>query len=59
MTYLLSGEIATVHKSTGPKVIFCLRVPVSVSCKHNVESRDELAMMLPSLDTSTDTTPKE
>lgn len=44
MTYLLQGEKATVHKSTGPKDNKCCCWPVCESQKHKLESKELLAI---------------
>ena len=44
ITYLLSGEKQTVHKSTGPRVIWFNNVPVSELHKQRVESSELLAI---------------
>lgn len=59
MTYLPSGEKVTVHKSTGPNAVWFNSWPVSALQIHNPESKELLAIVLPSLLTATDTTPRE
>lgn len=44
ITYLLQGENATVHKSTGPKLSKCFCCPVWASQKHKLESSELLAI---------------
>lgn len=59
ITYLPSGENVTVHKSTGPNAVWFNNCPVSALQIHNPESNELLAIVLPSLLTATETTPKE
>lgn len=44
ITYLLSGENAIVHKSTGPREIWFKSFPLSAFHKHKVESNELLAI---------------